>query len=99
MSISIDMIKKLRDKTLAPLGDCKEALVEANGDFDQAQEILKKRGAIKADKKADRETNNGVVKFVVNDGDVVGVKLLCETDFVSKNDAFNALVDSLIAAI
>ena len=99
MSISIDMIKKLRDKTLAPLGDCKEALVEANGDFDQAQEILKKRGAIKADKKADRETNNGVVKFVVNKGDVVGVKLLCETDFVSKNDAFNALVDSLIVAI
>ena len=43
MSISIDMIKQLRDKTLAPLGDCKEALVEANGDFEQAQEILKKK--------------------------------------------------------
>lgn len=99
MSISIDMIKQLRDKTLAPLGDCKEALVEANGDFEQAQEILKKRGAIKADKKADRETNNGVVKFVVNDGNVVGVKLLCETDFVSKNDAFNELVDSLISSV
>jgi len=57
MTISIDLIKQLRDKTLAPLGDCKEALVEAQGDIDQAQEILKKKGAIKADKKADRETN------------------------------------------
>ena len=93
------MIKQLRDKTLAPLGDCKEALVEANGDFEQAQEILKKKWAIKADKKSDRETNNGVVKFVVNDGNVVGVKLLCETDFVSKNDAFQSLVDSLIATV
>lgn len=99
MSISIDMIKKLREVTLAPLGDCKEALVEANGDFDAAQEILKKKGAIKADKKSDRETNNGIVRFVVADGDVVGVKLLCETDFVAKNDAFGALVDSLVATI
>ena len=55
MSISIDMIKQLRDATLAPLGDCKEALVEANGDLELAKEILKKKGAIKADKKADRE--------------------------------------------
>lgn len=99
MSISIDMIKKLREKTLAPLGECKEALVEANGDFDLAQEILKKKGAIKADKKADRETNNGVVRFVTKDGVVAGVKLLCETDFVAKNEAFNALVDTLIDSV
>ncbi len=99
MNISIDLIKKLRDLTLAPLGDCKEALVEANGDLEQAQEILKKKGAIKADKKADRETNNGVVKFVVKNNSLVGVKLLCETDFVSKNDSFGALVDSLLDAI
>lgn len=99
MSISIDMIKKLREITLAPLGDCKEALIEANGDFDVAQDILKKKGAIKADKKLDRETNNGIVRFVINNGNIVGVKLLCETDFVAKNDAFNALVDSLIATI
>lgn len=99
MNISIDLIKKLRDLTLAPLGDCKEALVEANGDLEQAQEILKKKGAIKADKKADRETNNGVVKFMVNNNSLVWVKLLCETDFVSKNDSFGALVDSLLNAI
>lgn len=99
MTISIDLIKKLRDLTLAPLGDCKEALVEANGDVSEAQEILKKKWAIKADKKADRETNNGLVKFAVNNGSLVGVKLLCETDFVSKNDSFGLLVDSLLSAI
>lgn len=99
MSISIDMIKTLRDQTFAPLGDCKEALVEANGDIEQAKEILKKKGAIKADKKSDRETSNGIVRFVVSDGNVVGVKLLCETDFVSRNDAFSALVDSLVATV
>lgn len=98
MSISIDMIKQLRDATLAPLGDCKEALVEANGDLELAKEILKKKGAIKADKKADRETNNGIVRFVVSDDTVVGIKLLCETDFVAKNEAFGALVDSLVSA-
>jgi elongation factor Ts len=99
MNITIDLIKKLRDLTLAPLWDCKEALVEANGDLDQAQEILKKKGAIKADKKSDRETNNWVVKFVVKNNTLIWVKLLCETDFVSKNDSFGALVDSLLNAI
>jgi elongation factor Ts len=99
MNISIDLIKKLRELTLAPLGDCKEALTEANGDITQAQEILKKKGAIKADKKSDRETNNGVVKFILKDGALVGVKLLSETDFVSKNDSFRTLVDSLIDVI
>lgn len=99
MNISIDLIKKLRDITLAPLGDCKEALVESNGDIDQAQEILKKKWAIKADKKADRETNNWVVKFVVKNWALIGVKLLCETDFVSKNESFGKLVDSLVDVV
>lgn len=99
MTISIDLIKKLRDITLAPLGDCKEALVEAQWDLDSAQEILKKKGAIKADKKADRETNNGVVKFSVVDNVLVGLKLLCETDFVSKNDSFGSLVDQIMYII
>lgn len=99
MNISIDLIKKLRDITYAPLGDCKEALVEAQGDLENAQEILKKKGAIKADKKADRDTNAGVVKFVVVNNNLVGLKLLCETDFVSKNDSFGALADTIIAMI
>ena len=99
MTISIDLIKKLRDATLAPLGDCKEALTEAEGDIAIAQDILKKKWAIKADKKADRDTNAGVVKFVVIDGSLIGIKLLCETDFVSKNESFWSLVDQIIDII
>lgn len=99
MTISIDMVKKLRDLTLAPLGDCKEALVEAQGDIDQAQEILKKKWAIKADKKADRDTNAGIVKFAVMNNALVWVKLLCETDFVAKNESFGSLVDQLLTMI
>lgn len=99
MAISIDLIKELREKTFAPLGDCKEALVEANGDLEQAQEILKKKWAVKADKKSDRETNEGIVRFRTHADTVIGVKLLCETDFVAKNDAFSALVDTLLDAI
>lgn len=99
MSVSIDLIKQLRDITLAPLGDCKEALVEANGDLSAAQEILRKKWAIKADKKSDRETNAWIVKFTATNDGLVGVKLLCETDFVAKNEAFGKLVDTLLADI
>ncbi len=99
MAISIDLVKELRTRTLAPLWDCKEALVEADWDIDLAQEILKKKWAIKADKKSGRETTNGVVKFVDNNGTIVGVKLLCETDFVARNEEFTSLVDSLLEAI
>ena len=99
MAISIDLIKQLRERTLAPLGDCKKALEEAQGDIDKAQEILKQTWAAKADKKAGRETQNGLVKFLKTDGAIVGVKLLCETDFVAKNDEFQALVDSLLERI
>lgn len=99
MTISIDMIKALRAETFAPLWDCKEALVEANGDMELAKEILKKKWAVKADKKSGRLTENGVVKFVTTENSVIGVKLLCETDFVARNDEFNHLVDQLIEAV
>jgi len=56
-SVDMNLLKKLRDTSFAPLKDCKEALVEANGDFDAALEWLKKKGAAAAAKKADRETN------------------------------------------
>jgi elongation factor Ts len=57
MNIDINLVKKLRDATYAPLGDCKNALVEAEGDLEKAQEILRKKGIAKAGKKAGRETN------------------------------------------
>jgi len=92
----MDQLKKLRDATFAPMKDCKDALVEAQGDFDAATEILKKKGILKAGKKADRDTNEGLVKFVSKDGKTVGIKLLCETDFVAKNDSFQQLMDALL---
>lgn len=92
----MNLLKKLRDTSFAPLKDCKEALVEANGDLDAAMEWLKKKGAASAAKKADRETHEGVVK-VIHDGQrVVGIKIGCETDFVAKNDLFVELCNSLL---
>lgn len=99
MKIDIQLLKQLRDATLASLKDCKEALVEANGDLDKAQDILKKNGAIKAAKKADRETNEGIVKFMMKDGKHAWLKLLCETDFVAKNETFQTLVDSILTRL
>ena len=92
----IALLKKLRDVTFAPMGDCKQALDEANGDFDQAQEILKKKGILKAGKKAERETNEGIVKLVQKDGKLVGIRLLCESDFVAKNEGFHTLSELLL---
>ena len=89
-------LKQLRDATFAPLKDCKEALDEANGNIDEAQEILKKKGILKAGKKGDRETNEGIVKLVKKDGRVAGIKLLCETDFVAKNEIFIQLADTIL---
>lgn len=95
----MNLLKKLRDESFAPLKDCREALVETNGDFDAALEWLKKKGASAAAKKADRETNEGVVK-VMKDGDrVVGIKIACETDFVTKNDLFKDLTERLFEEV
>jgi len=96
MKVDMQILKQLRDSTLASLKDCKEALVEANWDLDKAHDILKKSWAMKAAKKADRETNEWIVKFIEKDGKHVWIKLLCETDFVAKNETFQELVDSLL---
>lgn len=92
----MNLLKKLRDTSFAPLKDCKEALVEANGDLDAALEWLKKKGAASAAKKADRETHEGVVKVVKDGQRVVGIKIGCETDFVAKNDLFVELCSKLL---
>lgn len=99
MQIDINLVKQLRDATFAPLGDCKNALVEAGGDLARAQEILREKGIAKAGKKADRETNEGLIK-THNDGErTYVVKLLCETDFVAKNETFLALFDKVFAVL
>lgn len=85
--------------TFAPLKDCKEALAEAGDDLTQAQDILKKKGIAKAGNRAERETKEGIVKIVEMDKKIVGLKLLCETDFVAKNENFQALFDSVLTKI
>jgi elongation factor Ts len=62
MGIDINLLKQLRAATFAPLKDCKEALVAADGDLEKAQDILKEKGILKAGKKVDRETNEGIVR-------------------------------------
>ncbi len=83
-------IKKLRDMTGAGMMDCKKALTEANGDFDQAVEYLRKKGQKLSAKRADRDANEGVVVALTsgNRNKGVLVRLSCETDFVAKNEEF-----------
>ena len=91
MQIDVQLIKQLRDTTFAPLGDCRNALIEAEGSLERAQEILKEKGIAKAGKKADRETNEGRILVETKGDKTVALKLLCETDFVVKNDHFQKL--------
>ena len=95
MASSIELVKKLRAMTHAPLKDCKSAIEESAGDLDRAQEILREKGALKAAKKADRETNEGVVVVKQDGSTTVGVKIACETDFVAKNDTFLTLASDV----
>ncbi len=90
-------VKKLRDMTGAGMMDCKKALVEANGDFDEAISILRKKGQKVAAKRADRESAEGVAVAVLNDDNTKGVvfTLNCETDFVAKNDDFVNLANKM----
>ena len=86
-------VNKLRKATGAGMMDCKNALVEAEGDFDNAITILRKKGQKIAEKRADRDSSEGAVVSKVNDANTKGVvvSLNCETDFVSKNDTYVAL--------
>ena len=92
----MNLIKQLREATFAPLGDCKSALDEANGDIERAKQILKEKGIAKAWKKADRETKEGMIQIVTENGKTVVLKLLCETDFVVKNDHFQTLFANIL---
>jgi len=74
-------------------------LLEANNDLEKAQEVLRKKGIAKAGSRAERETKEGIVKLQEIEGKIVGLKLLCETDFVAKNENFQELFDSVINKI
>ncbi|MDP6685574.1 MAG: translation elongation factor Ts [Candidatus Omnitrophota bacterium] len=101
MAISTDLIKKLREKTNAPMMDCKKALVEANGDLKIATEVLKKRGQIIALKKAGRSAKEGVIASYIHSNNKIGVLLEvnCETDFVARNEDFKRFVKDVCMQI
>lgn len=98
MEIKAVDVAKLRKMTGAGMMDCKKALVEANGDYERAKEIIKEKGKLIAAKRADRETSEGAAIAKVNGNKGVIVALGCETDFVAKNDEFQALANAIADA-
>ena len=95
---TMDDIKKLRTMTGAGLGDVKKALVEAEGDFDKAKDLLRERGLAIAAKRSDRETSNGCVLVKKVDGFAAMVAVKCETDFVANGADFIAMTQSILDA-
>ena len=100
MSISAADVKKLRDMTGAGMMDCKKALAEAEGDFDGAVEILRKKGQKVADKRADREAKEGLIltRISADAKKAVVIEINCETDFVARNEDFQAQADAFLNA-
>src|ERR1700712_1134695 len=93
MAIDIAEVKRLKDLTGVGLTDAKAALEEANGDFDQALQAMRKKGLTKAEKRGEREARAGLVGNYNHDGRIgVLVEINCETDFVARNEIFTDLV-------
>lgn len=100
MSVSIEDIKKLKELTGVGLTDAKQALTEANGDFDKALEAMRKKGLTKAEKKGDRETREGLVDSYVHSGRIgVVVEVNCETDFVARLPEFKEFAHQIAMQI
>lgn len=96
----LELVKKLREETQSSIADCRKALDESNGDYKKAIEWLAKRGAEIAEKKADRQTSQGLVEAYVHSGKVgVLVTLLCETDFVARTQKFKNLAHEIALQI
>ena len=98
MEIKAADVAKLRQMTGAGMMDCKKALVEAEGDYERAKEIIREKGKLVAAKRADRETSEGRVIAKVNGDKAIVVGLGCETDFVAKNEEFKALAEAIAEA-
>ncbi len=98
MSISAKDVMKLRESTGAGMMDCKKALTEADGDFEKAVEILRKKGQQVSEKRADREANQGLIVVKLSDDKkkAAAIELNCETDFVARNEDFQAKADAFL---
>jgi len=101
MAITADMVKKLRDQTGAGMMECKSALTEANGNFDEANTILRKRGLASAAKKAGRATGEGLIAHRLSPDQTVGtlVEVNCESDFVARTPDFQQLMKDVLDLI
>jgi elongation factor Ts len=97
MAVSVQAIKELRELTGVGMLDCKNALEEADGDLEKAKQILRRRGIAVAEKRAGRETAQGLVQAYIHPDGRLGalVELNCETDFVARTDEFKALAHDL----
>ena len=98
--IDASKVQKLREMTGAGVMDCKKALLDANGDFDRAKELIQERGLLKVEKRAGRETGAGLVKSYVHNGRIgVLLDLRAETDFVVRSEPFQQLAQELVMQI
>jgi len=100
-TITAEQVKKLRDQTGAGMMECKNALVEANGDVDEANTILRKRGLASAAKKAGRVAKEGLIGYAVSPDHSSGtlVEVNCESDFVARTEDFQQLIKDVLAEI
>ncbi len=95
--VDLELLKKLREETAVSLAQCKKALEEAGGDLNKAKELLRKWGEDLAEKKSQRETKEGIIGAYVHSNKKIGVlvEVLCETDFVARNEEFQKLAHDL----
>ncbi|MEC4684975.1 MAG: translation elongation factor Ts [Nitrospirota bacterium] len=93
MTVTADMVKRLREQTGAGMMDCKKALSESNGDFEKAVDVLRKKGLAAAEKKAGRKASEGLIlSYIHMDKIGVLIEVNCETDFVARTDDFRQFV-------
>jgi len=95
--ITADMVKQLRESTGSGIMDCKRVLAEAEGDFDKAVELLRKKGLAKAAKREGRSTSEGIIYSYIHTGSKLGVlvEVDCESDFVAKTDGFKEFAKNI----
>jgi len=101
MTIDASIVKDLRSRTGAGIMDCKEALLDSDGNVEKAVDFLRKKGIAKAEKKAGREADQGAVLSYIHPGNRIGVlvEVKCETDFVAKTDGFQTFVKDIAMQI
>jgi elongation factor Ts len=97
MEIKVELIKELRDKTGASIVDCKKALIDSQGNIENAIEILKRKGIEQAREKSDRTTKEGIIGSYIHSNNKIGVlvEVRCESDFVARTDEFKELVKDI----